>query len=272
MGRSITWDDVHDRAPVALLSESLARQLFGSPQAALGQHIAARPDPPRWKEVVGIVADVHDDGLGRDAPALVYWPFVTLAFWEGDDASSVQVWRSAGLALRGDGTHNPDLLGSVRRAIWAVNPSLPVISARTLSQQMADSMARTRFSTTLLGLAGIVGLVLGFVGVYGVVSYAVSQRIGEIGMRMALGAEPFDVQRMVLRDGLLLAAAGVGSGLVIALGVTRTMTALLFDVSCSDPLTYCGVAGGLVATAILASYLPARRAARVDPAVALRAE
>jgi len=271
-GRSITWDDVHDRAPVALLSESLAREVFGSAEAALGRRIAARPDPPRWKEVVGVVADVREDGMGQDPPALVYWPYDTLGFWQGNPADQVQIWRSAGIALRSDRVGTAAFQKAVQEAIWEVSPNLPLIAARPLDDLMADSMARTSFSMVLLGVAAAVGLILGFVGVYGVISYAVTQRSAEIGMRMALGAGAGQVQAMVLRQGSVLAAWGVGIGLGIAAGVTRLMSGLLFGVSPADPATYVGVAAGLVSVALLASYLPARRAASVDPVVALRAE
>lgn len=272
IGRSITWDDVHNRAPVALLSKSLARELFGSPEAALGRRIAARPDPPRWKEVVGIVADVQEDGLGQPAPGLVYWPQVTLGFWEGNPADQVQTWRAAGLALRGDEVGSQAFQDAVRRAIWEVNPNLPLMQVRRLSELAAASTARTTFCAILLGLAAAVALLLGVVGIFGVVSYSTMQRVAELGTRVALGATAPQILTLVLGQGLALTAAGVGIGLLVALGVTRLMTALLFEVSPADPLTYLTVTTGLVSVALVAAYLPARRASRVDPVVALRAE
>jgi predicted permease len=272
LGRDITWDDVHDRAPVALLSERLAREVFGSPEEALGQFIAARPDPPVWKEVVGIVKDVREDGMDADPPMLVYWPQVTLGFWEGNAPDQVQTWRGAGLAVRSSRVGTPGFLEEIMAGIWEVNPNLPLMGARTLDDLMAYSMARTSFTMTLLGIAGLVALVLGLVGVYGVISYAVSQRRRELGMRMALGAGARRVTLMVVRQGALLGVAGVGVGLILALAVTRVMSAILVGVTPADPLTYVTVAGGLLGVAVLASYLPARRAARVDPVVALRSE
>jgi putative ABC transport system permease protein len=271
-GRSITWDDVHDRAPVALLSESLAREVFGSPEAAVGQYVAARPDPPVWKEVVGVVKDVREDGLDRAPPMLVYWPQVTLGFWEGNAPDEVQTWRGSGLAIRSDRIGTPGFREAVEQAIWEVNPNLPLVGARPLSDLMASSMARTSFTMILLGIAGVVALILGLVGVYGVISYAVSQRSRELGMRMALGAEAGRVMLMVVRQGAVLAGVGVIIGLGLALGVTRLMSAVLVNVSPADPTTFASVAGGLLFVALLASYLPARRAARVDPILALRAE
>ncbi len=272
LGRDITWDDVHARAPVALLSERLAREVFGSPEEALGQFIAARPDPPAWKEVVGVVKDVREDGMDADPPMLVYWPQVTLGFWEGNAPDQVQTWRGAGLAVRSSRVGTPGFLDELMAGIWEVNPNLPLMGARTLDDLMAASMARTSFTMTLLGIAGLVALVLGLVGVYGVISYAVSQRSRELGMRMALGAGARRVTLMVVRQGAVLGVAGVGVGLVLALAVTRVMSAILVGVTPADPLTYVTVAGGLLVVAVLASYLPARRAARVDPVVALRSE
>ncbi len=272
MGRTVTWDDVHGRAPVALLSESLAREVFGSPEEAMGQRIAARPDPPVWKEVIGVVADVREDAMDQAPPNLVYWPQVTLGFWEGEPADMVQSWRGAGFALRSSRLGTPGFIEDVQDAIWEVNPNLPVLQIRPLSDLMADSMARTSFTMVLLGIAGGAALILGLVGVYGVISYAVSQRSRELGMRMALGAHPGDLKGMVLRQGLVLAGIGVGIGLGLAAGLTRLMTALLIGVNPVDPMTYSLVAGGLLSVALIASYLPARRAARVDPMTALRVD
>jgi ABC-type antimicrobial peptide transport system permease subunit len=156
--------------------------------------------------------------------------------------------------------------------VWSVNPNLPLSRVRTLQENVDRSMARTSFTLIMLGLAAGVALFLGSVGIYGVISYVVSQRTREIGVRMAMGAETADVSRMVLKQALLLAGGGVGIGLVGAVGLTRLMSALLYGVSPMDPLTFGSVAVGLSLVALLASYLPARRAARVDPVVALRFE
>ncbi len=269
-GRTVTWDEIHARAPVALLSETLAREVFGSPEEALGQFVAARPDPPQWKEVIGIVADVREDGMDHDPPALVYWPHVTLGFWEGNPADMVQVWRTAGFAIRSNRLNTPGFLEEVQGAIWELGPNQPLMGVRTLTDMMAGSMARTSYTLLLLGIAAVVALILGLVGVYGVISYAVSQRSRELGMRMALGAQPGQVQRMVLRQGFALAGVGVALGLGLAFGLTRLMSTLLFGVSAVDPITFGAVAIGLLTVALLASYLPARRAAKVDPMTALR--
>ncbi len=272
MGRTVTWDEIHARAPVALLSETLAREVFGSPEEALGRYVAARPDPPHWKEIIGIVEDVREDGLDHPYPALVYWPHVTLGFWEGNEPDQVQVWRGAGIAIRSNRMNTPGFLNDVQDAIWEVSPNLPLMGVRPVTELMAASMARTSFAMILLGIAGLVALLLGLVGVYGVISYAVSQRRGELGMRMALGAQAGQVKAMVIKQGIALAGVGVALGLVLAFALTRLMSALLFEVSAVDPLTYASVAIGLLSVALLASYLPARRAANVDPMTALRVE
>ena len=270
MGRNVTWADVHARAPVALLSETLAREVFGSPEEALGEYVAARPDPPVWKEVIGIVADTREDGIDASYPDLVYWPHVTLGFWEGNAPDLTQVWRGATISIRSSRTHTPGFLDDVEAAVWEVSPNLPLMNVTAMDDVVTASMSRTSFALVLLGVAGIVALVLGMVGVYGVVSYAVSQRRAELGMRMALGAEPGQVQGMVLRQGLTLAVLGIVVGLALALGLMRLMSAILFGVSPVDPLTYVAVSAGLLAVAAAASFLPARRAARVDPMAALR--
>ena len=164
------------------------------------------------------------------------------------------------------------LLKEIREAVWSVNPNLPLASVRTLESIYERSMARTSFTVVMLGLAGGMALLLGVVGIYGVISYTVSQRTREIGIRMALGARREELTRMFVRHGVVLATIGAAFGLVAALGLSRVMRSLLFGVGASDPLTFALVALVLVAAAGAASYLPARRAAAVDPALALRAE
>ncbi len=272
IGRTFTWQDINDRIPAVLLSESLAIEYWGSAEAALGKRVSARPDPVRWHQVIGVVAEVREDGIDQPAPPEVYWPQVTLGFWEGTSEEDLQTWRTMGYAIRSDRTGTPDLLKEVRSAIWSVNPNLPLIRAQSLSDLMARSVARSSFALTLLAIAAGVALLLGMIGIYGVISYAVSQRSREIGLRLALGARAGQVRVMVLWQGLRLAVIGVTIGLGLALGLTRLMSGLLFGVSPVDGVTYGCVAMALTSIALMASYLPAHRASRIEPIRVLRDE
>jgi predicted permease len=271
-GRSFTWQDIHNRIPAALVSENLAREYWGSVEEAMGKKISVRPDPVRWHEIIGVVADVRDDGVDTDPVPMVYWPQVTLAFWQGSPVDQAMVWRGAGYAIRSARVGTPGCLEQVREAVWEVNPNLPVRNPRTLDGLVAASVARTSFTFILLGIAAGVALLLGLIGVYGVITYAVSQRQREMGMRIALGARGQDVTGMVLRQGMVLALVGLPIGLAMAVGLTRLMSGLLYGVSALDPVTFVVVPVGLLLVTLLASYVPARRAARIDPMAALRAE
>jgi ABC-type antimicrobial peptide transport system permease subunit len=211
-----------------------------------------------WFEVVGVVGDVRDSGVTKDAPPVVFLPLDTTT-------------RSLAFAMR---TSLPpaSLLPQARAAVGAVNPNLPLANVRTLDDILARSMARTSFTLVTLTIAAAVALALGLVGLYGVIAYIVSQRTHEIGVRMALGATRRDVSRMVLRRGMILAGAGVIVGLVAAVVLTRLMSSLLYGVEPTDPITFAAVATLLIGVAFVASFLPASRASRIDPLVALRLE
>jgi predicted permease len=270
-GRAITWADIQDRAKVVMVTENLAREEWGDAPSALGQRIrqfGGELGEGAWYEVVGVVGDIHDDGVDQDPVATVYWPQVVSDFW-GDDLFTT---RSMAYAVRGAAGGPATLLPQLREAVWSVNPNLPLARVRTLHEIVADSMGRTSFTLVLLGIAAAVALFLGSVGIYGVISYIVSQRTREIGVRMALGAERSDVSGMVLRQAGGLAFGGVVVGLAAAAGLTRLMSSLLYGVSPMDPATFASVALGLSAVALLASWIPARRAARTDPVVSLRFE
>ncbi len=264
-GRDLTWSDAYDRIPVAMVSEGLARELWGSSTAALGKRIR-ETSKSAWREVVGVVADVHDDGLDKKAPTIVYWPVLMKGF-EGDGMS-----RSLALVIRSPRAGSEAFLKEVEQAVWSVNSNVPLASVRTLQALYERSMTRTSFTMVMLALTAGMALLLGVVGIYGVTSYAVSQRTREIGIRLALGALGPALTRMVVLDGLRLAAVGAACGLVAALGLSRLMAALLFGVGAADPATYGLVALALLSAAMIASYLPARRVTRVDPVEALRSE
>ena len=269
-GRDFTWVDVHDGRRVAIVSENLALELWGSPAAALGRRIREYyvPRSPWW-EVVGVAADVHDDGPDRPPPATVYWPALP-----DDDLQSMAGYQSrrVSLALRTERAGTAALIGQVGEAVWSINATLPLAQMRTLEDVYATSMARTSFTLVLLAIAGAMALLLSVSGLYGVIAYAVSRRRREIGIRLALGASMAGIRWLFLRRGLVVVIAGVTIGVVGAVAVTQTMEALLYGVRPLDPITFAMVPLILAAVAALATDLPARRAAAVDPAETLRTE
>ena len=266
-GRDLTWTDTYNKVSVALVSENLARELWHDPRLALGKHIRSTLKDD-WSEVIGVVADERDNGVDQKAPTIVYWPLMQKNF----EGNGTTVRRSVAIVLRTPRAGSTGLLQEVRQAVWSVNPNLPLANVRTLQAIYDRSLARTSFTLVLLAIAGGMALLLGVVGIYGVISYSVSQRTREIGIRLALGAPLQEVTGMFVRHGLVLSAIGTACGLTAAFALTRLMKSLLFDVSPVDPLTYVAVSAVLVLAAALASYLPARKATTVDPAEALRAE
>jgi predicted permease len=260
-GRPIAWEDVHEGRRVVVISENLAREYWGEPARAIGGRVRNVPGGP-WEEVVGVVGDERDDGLDRPATAIVYWPVMHPRYPRLTMAFAVRSGRAG----------TPGFVRELREAVWSVNPSLPLASVRTVEEIRQASMARTSFMLVMLGVAAGVALLLGVVGIYAVIAYVAAQRTREVGTRMALGAQRSDVRRIFLRHGLSLTLAGVALGLVGSLLLSRTIATFLFGVRPTDPLTYAMVAAGLAMVALLASYLPAHRASRLDPMVALRAE
>ena len=266
-GRDLTWTDTYNRNPVALVSENIAREYWRDPADALGKRIRVSTNDA-WGEIVGVAGDVHDDGVSQKPPTAVYWPLM-LDHFEGDDVS---VRREVSFAIRAPRAGSETFLKNVREAVWSVNANLPLAAVHTVQYYYGKSLARTSFTLIMLGIAGAMALLLGVVGIYGVIAYTVSQRTREIGIRMALGAEQRKLTAMFVRQGLLLTGVGVVCGLVAAIVLMRLLSSLLFNVRPVDPVTYMAASIGLVATAWLASYLPSRRAAAVDPVEALRAE
>ena len=267
-GRDLTWIEVYGQRNVVLVSGNLARELWGSPSAALGKRLRTYPRMP-WKEVIGVVEDVHEHGVEKKPPETVYWPTLMADIFGPSPLNAI---RAVTFAIRSDRTGTEGFLNQVRQAVWSVNASLPVAATRTMQEIYDRSIARTSFTLVMLGIAGSLALVLGIIGIYGVIAYAVSQRRREIGIRLALGAPQSEVRRMFVRYALTLAGIGVAIGLAAAAGVTRLMSSLLFGIAPTDFLTYVSVPLILLFAALLASYLPARRAAVVDPVETLKAE
>ena len=267
-GRGITWNDVHTWANVALVSENLAREYWGEPTKALGKRIRRSTKSP-WYEIVGVVGNERQDGATKPAPTIVYW-----AMLNGDkaDPRGIFIQRSLAYVIRSSRLQEPGFLGEVQQAVWSVNPNLPLARVRTMLQVYNESMAQTQFVLVILGIAASVTLLLGLVGIYGVIAYIVSQRRREVGIRMALGAQGESVQRIFVTRGLTLAAAGLAIGLIGAAAMMRLLSSFLFGVNPFDPLTYVAVTAGLGLVALVATWLPARQATRIDPMMALRAE
>jgi ABC-type antimicrobial peptide transport system permease subunit len=188
------------------------------------------------------------------------------------EGNSLRAERSPAFIIRSSRAGSDGFLKDIQKAVWSVDANIPIAGVRTLEEIYRKSMARTSFTLVMLVIAGGMALLLGVVGIYGVISYSVSQRTREIGIRMALGARREELTHMFVRHGLLLAAIGVACGLFAAIALTRLMSSLLFEVSAIDPVSYGAVAAGLVGAAVFASYLPARKASTVDPIEALRAE
>jgi len=269
-GRDFTWTDLYDGRRVAIVSENLAREWWGDPGAALGKRIREIGPADPWREIVGVVENVYDDGVHVKPPEFAYWPALMDRYiWGGENGDAVV---SGMFALRSNRAGTEGLLAEAQQAIWSVNGRQPVFLVTTLETLYDQSMARTSFTLVMLAIAGVMGLMLGIVGIYGVIAYVVSQRIREIGIRTALGAQPAGLLRMFVRHGLRLVGTGAALGLVAAAGLTRLMSSLLFGVTALDPVTYTSVSALLIAAGVLASYLPARRAIAVDPIQALRTD
>lgn len=266
-GRTVERRDVEERERRAWVNEAFARQYFGGAAEAVGRRVRQGPDSQDvWLEITGVVGNVRENGVDEAVPPILY-PLV--AGFAGQGAPIVS--RNLDLAVR-TGGDPAALAAAVRDAVWAENANLPVANVRTQAAIIAESMSRTSFAAVLLVIAAAVALLLGSVGIYGVIAYVVSQRTREIGVRVALGARREQVRGMVMGQALRLAILGILAGAVVSVGASRLMAALLFEVSPVDPATYGAVVGVLVASAAAAAWIPARRAASVEPLEALRAE
>jgi predicted permease len=266
-GRDLTWSDTYDKRPVALVSENFAREYWHDPVSALGKQIRATTTDD-WREIVGVVGNVHDDGVDKPESSAVYWPLIQDRF----DSEQEFIRRDVAFVIRSPRAGSASLVKEIQRAVWAVDSEIPLADPTTMGEFYTKSMGRTSFTLIMLGVAGGMALILGIVGLYGVVSYAVSQRTREIGIRMALGAQRRELTSMFVRQGLWVTGVGVVCGVVIAFTVMRLMSSLLFGVSDRDPWTYAGTIACVIAVSSLACYLPSRRATTVDPVNVLRAE
>jgi len=255
-GRAFSEQDTSQSPATILINETLARRFFPG-KDPIGKRLIAFNSP---REIVGVVGDARQGALNLPPSPEIYFPNAQRAF--GQQVSLV-VRTNADPASLGD---------AVRRAAQSVNPDAPVFRVRTMREVIAGSIAQERFNTILMTLFAVVAMLLAAIGLYGVMAYSVTQRTREIGIRVAFGARRADVLRLVIRQGLRLVALGLALGLMAALALTRLMKKLLFEVSATDPMTFAGVALLLALVALLACWIPARRAAKVDPMVALRCE
>jgi putative ABC transport system permease protein len=260
-GRGFTEWDNENAPPVVVINETMARNEYPG-EDPIGKPVTYGFDGPRriYGTIVGVVADVKRFGLEAHAPAQEYHSVLQKAAWGDLDL----VVRAAGDPLK--------LANAVRQQVWAIDANMPVVDVMSMERRLAESVAPRRFQMLLFGAFAAVALALAAVGVYGVISHSVSRRTHEIGVRMALGAQSRDVLLMVIRQGITLAMAGVAIGLAIALALTRMMAGLLFKVEATDPATFALITLLLVFVALIACYIPARRATKVDPLVALRNE
>jgi predicted permease len=267
-GRDFTWTDVESRRRVAIVSNSLARELWGQPSAAIGKQIRIGRGGP-LNDVIGVAADIYDSGVDQPPPAIVYW---RAGVQDAFGPIPTFIPRDLSFAIRSDRAGTEDLIRQLGRAVWAVDASLPLARVQTLGKIYAQSMSRTSFTLVMLAIAGIMALALGIVGIYGVISYSVTEQRRAIGIRLALGAARATILRRFLAQGIRVSAAACVSGIVLSLAFGGLLSRLLFDVSPSDPATLAGVAIVVLTVAILASLLPAARAAFMQPMRTLREE
>jgi predicted permease len=262
-GRDFTPLDREGQPLVAIVNEELVREFFPHENPIGARiHWARETEPPQWMTVIGVVGDVKHSGLNQPTDPAVYTPF----------SQSDEIWkRFMTLAIRAPDA-SPGLVEEVKKQIWSLDGQIPVGDVHAMDELIAVSLAQQRFNMLLLGLFAALALILAAVGIYGAMAYAVNQRTHEIGIRTALGAQRRDVLRLVMRDGAKIAFLGIAFGIAGALALTRLMASLLFEVKPTDPATFAGVAILLALVALAACYIPARRAMRVDPMVALRYE
>ncbi|HXY26357.1 MAG TPA: ABC transporter permease [Candidatus Acidoferrum sp.] len=266
-GRDLTWSDTYQKRPIAIVSENLAREYWNDPASALGKQIRAT-SADDWREIIGVVGNIRDQGLDKPERSAIYWPLIQDRF----DGEKEFLLRDVAFVVRSPRAGTASLVKEMQHVVWSIDSEMPLADPTTVGNLYTKSMARISFTLVMLCVAGSMALILGIVGIYGVISYAVSQRTREIGIRMALGAQPGELTTLFVKQGLWLTGIGIACGVVAAFAATRLMSSLLFGVSSGDPWTYTATIGSIVAISWLACYLPSRRAASIDPANTLRAE
>jgi predicted permease len=265
-GRGFQASDVGG-PPVVVVNEALARRFYPD-ESPIGRRIKpgfGPPDSVPWFTIVGVAADVKQGGLDQEAGTELYGLYDQMPQYARFAPGQMNVVLRSALPLE-------NVAQRVRRTVAAMDPSLPVVQLRTMDRVIEDSVSRQRFLSQLLGVFALVALALAAIGTYGILAYMVSERTREIGIRMALGAGRGKVLAMVLSQGFVVAAVGIGLGLVGAFALSRLAASLLFGVSPADPVTFAAVAGVIALVALVACVVPARRATRVDPIVAIRTE
>jgi predicted permease len=263
-GRDFAWNEIYDLRSNVIVSANFAREEWGSAAAAIGKRIQQGPGLPLY-QVIGVAEDVRQNGVDQRSPAIVYWPVLTAGPWQYPPRAVTFVVRSSRAGTQA-------FLSEIQQAVWQVNADLPVSSPHTLQEIYSKSLARTSFTLVMLGIAAAMALALGIIGIYGVISYAVSQRTREIGIRMALGAQERELRSMFVRSALALTAIGIIIGLAAAAGVAQSMRTLLFGVSPLDPTSFVVVPLILALAGTFASVVPACRATAVNPMDALKTQ
>ncbi|HZD51006.1 MAG TPA: FtsX-like permease family protein, partial [Silvibacterium sp.] len=268
-GRDFTWDDIYGLHQMVIVSEGFARDSWGSAAAAIGKRVRQFTGQP-WQEVIGVVEDVHVHGVDDKAPETVY--FTSMLRSPYSRTPKIDAQDAVTFAIRSSRAGRPELIDQLQKAVWSVNAELPLASVQTMQDLYSQSLARTSFTLVMLAIAGFMALALSIIGIYGVISYAVSQRTREIGIRLALGAQKNTLSWMFVRSALLMTGVGMAIGLVAASLLIQLMRNLLFGISPLDPVTYFTVPVVLTVAAAVASYLPARRATAINPVETLRWE
>lgn len=266
-GRDMTWPEEYEKRPVVIISENFAREYWSSPANAIGKLIRVG-STDSWHEIIGVAGNVYDDGVSQDPPSSAYWPL----FQDNFITQKEVVKRNVSFVVRSPRAGSAAFLSEAEHAVWSVDRDLPLSNIATAGALYTKSMARTSFTLVMLCIAGAMTLLLGIIGIYGVISYAVAQRTREIGIRFALGAQRGQLRWMFVRAALALTGIGIVLGLGAAVGVGRLIKTLLYGVSPLDPFSFVAVPLLLLAAAALASYVPASRAVTISPVDALKIE